>query len=210
MGKKIIFLILLSLVLTACGSNVSEPASNNESRIETPVTTAKVEVEQSLCNNGDVQDQVFCLLKLKKYAEAEELLASNEIEDKVTSLLNTYISCMKESAFTDECSEALTSLSDLRSSEKIGSTRAGSLVILLADKISEDAKRTATNAVEEFNSKHFQPEIGMTEEKVLESTWGKPQKINKTKNKYGVSEQWVYGSGRYVYLDDGIVTSIQE
>ncbi|KKC46959.1 hypothetical protein VE23_07110 [Paenibacillus sp. D9] len=48
------------------------------------------------------------------------------------------------------------------------------------------------------------------EEEVLESTWGKPSKINKTTTKYGVHEQWVYYGGRYVYLEDGVVTLIQE
>lgn len=55
-----------------------------------------------------------------------------------------------------------------------------------------------------------EPEIGMTANEVENSTWGKPTKINKTITKYGVHEQWVYSSGRYVYLDDGVVTSIQE
>lgn len=54
------------------------------------------------------------------------------------------------------------------------------------------------------------PSIGMTAEEVENSTWGKPSKINKTTTRYGVHEQWVYSSGRYIYLDDGIVTAIQE
>jgi len=54
------------------------------------------------------------------------------------------------------------------------------------------------------------PFIGMTEEKLLQTLWGKPKEINKTETKDGVSEQWVYESNRYVYLDDGIVTAIQE
>lgn len=57
------------------------------------------------------------------------------------------------------------------------------------------------------------PYIGMTAEQVKESTWGKPSEINKTTNLYGVHEQWVYrgySKDRYIYLDDGIVTSIQE
>lgn len=56
----------------------------------------------------------------------------------------------------------------------------------------------------------YSPKIGMTSEQVLSSTWGKPRDINRTTNKYGVSEQWVYGSSRYIYLDDGIVTAIQD
>lgn len=39
---------------------------------------------------------------------------------------------------------------------------------------------------------------------------GEPDSVNRTTTKYGVSEQWVYGNSRYVYLKDGIVTSIQE
>lgn len=54
------------------------------------------------------------------------------------------------------------------------------------------------------------PKIGMTAEEVNGSIWGKPDKINKTTTKYGVSEQWCYSDNRYVYLDDGIVTAIQE
>lgn len=55
-----------------------------------------------------------------------------------------------------------------------------------------------------------EPSIGMTAEEVRNSTWGEPSKINKTTTEYGVSEQWVYGGGKYVYLDDGVVTAIQE
>jgi hypothetical protein len=51
--------------------------------------------------------------------------------------------------------------------------------------------------------------IGMTREMVLDS-WGKPDDINKTTHSFGVHEQWVYGIGQYVYLEDGIVTTIQQ
>jgi hypothetical protein len=54
------------------------------------------------------------------------------------------------------------------------------------------------------------PQIGMTTDEVLSSTWGKPQDINKTTTKYGVSEQWVYPGFFYIYFEDGIVTAIQE
>ncbi|OMD43025.1 hypothetical protein [Paenibacillus odorifer] len=54
------------------------------------------------------------------------------------------------------------------------------------------------------------PYIGMSEEKLLQTLWGKPKEINKTETKDGISEQWVYESNRYVYLDNGVVTAIQE
>lgn len=54
------------------------------------------------------------------------------------------------------------------------------------------------------------PIIGMTAEEIRLSTWGDPDKINKSTYSWGTSEQWVYEGYRYIYLDDGIVTSIQE
>lgn len=54
------------------------------------------------------------------------------------------------------------------------------------------------------------PEIGMSETDVKLSSWGSPDSINKTTTENGVHEQWVYGNGRYIYLDDGVVTAIQE
>lgn len=53
------------------------------------------------------------------------------------------------------------------------------------------------------------PKIGMTEDEVLNSTWGYPQKRNTSEFTNGTHEQWVYEKG-YIYLDNGIVTSIQK
>lgn len=54
---------------------------------------------------------------------------------------------------------------------------------------------------------------GMTGDEVIRS-WGKPSKINTTVSGSGTSEQWVYsrekiGTDQYVYLDNGIVRTIQ-
>lgn len=50
--------------------------------------------------------------------------------------------------------------------------------------------------------------VGMSEQDALDSNWGKPRKVNRTTNAYGVSEQWVYDGG-YLYFRDGVLTSIQ-
>lgn len=60
----------------------------------------------------------------------------------------------------------------------------------------------------EFN--RIPPAIGMTAEEVKNSTWGEPIKINKSTYSWGTSEQWVYSGYKYVYLDNGVVTAIQE
>lgn len=55
-----------------------------------------------------------------------------------------------------------------------------------------------------------EPYIGMTKTEAQNSTWGRPSKINKTTTAYRIHEQWVYGNGKYLYFDNGYLTSIQE
>lgn len=50
--------------------------------------------------------------------------------------------------------------------------------------------------------------IGMSQQDVLDSSWGRPQKVNKSTTVYGVREQWVYGGGNYLYFEDGVLTTI--
>ena len=51
--------------------------------------------------------------------------------------------------------------------------------------------------------------IGMTQDRVLQSSWGKPESVNRTIYPSGTREQWVYGNGHYLYFENGILTSIQ-
>lgn len=56
-----------------------------------------------------------------------------------------------------------------------------------------------------------EPRIGMTGEEVKNlSTWGAPEDINKTTTGSIIYEQWCYSDYRYIYLENGIVTSISE
>lgn len=51
--------------------------------------------------------------------------------------------------------------------------------------------------------------LGMTPADVVASSWGKPQRINTTTNKWGERQQWVYKSGSYLYFENGVLTTIQ-
>lgn len=54
--------------------------------------------------------------------------------------------------------------------------------------------------------------IGMAEAKAYDAC-GYPDDINRTQTAYGVQEQWVYGTfprTSYVYIENGVVTSIQD
>lgn len=51
--------------------------------------------------------------------------------------------------------------------------------------------------------------VGMTRE-MVRAAWGSPEHVNTTVYKSGVHEQWVYGSGQYVYFENGEMTSLQQ
>lgn len=59
-------------------------------------------------------------------------------------------------------------------------------------------------------TKRKDPTIGMNKSEVENSTWGEPEDINRTITAYGTREQWCYSNYRYIYFEDGIVTSIQD
>ncbi|MGP7815564.1 hypothetical protein ACTXGU_00220 [Niallia sp. 01092] len=54
--------------------------------------------------------------------------------------------------------------------------------------------------------------IGMTKEEVLADGWGMPDHVNRTTTANGTDEQWVYGeySSKYLYFEDGVLTTIQD
>lgn len=56
----------------------------------------------------------------------------------------------------------------------------------------------------------YDPEIGMSTSDILASSWGEPEKKNVTESANKRQEQWVYSNNRYIYFEDGIVTSIQK
>lgn len=51
-------------------------------------------------------------------------------------------------------------------------------------------------------------QLGMTAQDVLDSNWGRPEKVNRTIGSFGTHEQWVYGDS-YLYFENGILKTIQ-
>lgn len=72
----------------------------------------------------------------------------------------------------------------------------------------EKAEAERAKAAEAKLRKSQGVSIGMTKEEVLASSWGRPQRVNKTTRASGVSEQWVYGYN-YLYFEDGVLKTIQ-
>lgn len=53
-----------------------------------------------------------------------------------------------------------------------------------------------------------EPRIGMTVKQLEATCWGKPLHVNRRTTAKGTSEQYVYGSRRYVDVFNGLVTAI--
>jgi hypothetical protein len=53
------------------------------------------------------------------------------------------------------------------------------------------------------------PRIGMSEEEVLASCWGKPRSRRRTGVEGLMRDQWIYGDGRYLYFDNGRLFAIE-
>lgn len=51
--------------------------------------------------------------------------------------------------------------------------------------------------------------VGMTREQVHASCWGKPERVNTTTTTGGAHHQLVYSGYNYVYIRNGVVSSIQ-
>lgn len=101
----------------------------------------------------------------------------------------------------------------------IGVIAGFALLIFTAGKFSNDAERINAAAAAEREQKVKQAIdqhrilIGMSSEQVIEA-WGRPSRINRTVGQKYVSEQWIYewnnGRESYIYLDNGVLRTIQD
>ena len=55
-----------------------------------------------------------------------------------------------------------------------------------------------------------QPKIGMSEQDVLSTCWGKPRYRRLTGVEGLMREQWVYGDRKYLYFDNSRLIGIEE
>ncbi|WP_051207780.1 hypothetical protein [Butyrivibrio sp. AE3006] len=70
----------------------------------------------------------------------------------------------------------------------------------------EAAERSAKE--KELAERKEEPRLGMTHEQILASSWGEPKKIVTHEYTWGTFEQWIYPKNRYIYFEDGYVSSI--
>ena len=75
----------------------------------------------------------------------------------------------------------------------------------------DEARKAATlGACRRSGWKDGAVRIGMTAEQVKFCGWGEPESVNRTVTQHGSAEQWVYGGGSYLYLENGRLVAIQD
>jgi len=125
--------------------------------------------------------------------ELKKLLASAEIRSYLTDI---------RSAKTSPADKLLRIRMLIRDYPDEGKAYEPKIAALEAQIAREDAVAEAAE-----RRKHG-VRIGMTADEVKQSSWGRPESVNRTITARGTHEQWVYG-GSYLYFDDGVLTAIQ-
>ncbi|KAF6581623.1 hypothetical protein G9G54_04845 [Paenibacillus sp. EKM212P] len=114
----------------------------------------------------------FSSIRVQEYFQVTELLTANSDKtDKVISILRTYTSCMIDSALQEGFDTLSDSALYLHSKNVVATEKLQLLVIPLENKRIAEIRAEEAEATRKFNEKYFVPSIGMSAEKVLESTW---------------------------------------
>jgi hypothetical protein len=189
---------------------------------DTITVQANEKVEQKTLNPDNELEQVSELIRNKNYQDAIRVLQNspNYNSNQDYQVIQHYVAALlnDDGNVTYDGHSTILSLADIPDDY---SGYMSDEIHAYMDKYSDLIKerKQYVNNVNEIkkeiaetktNLSPLSPQIGMTADQVLETIWGKPKDINKTTTANGVNEQWVYGNGKYVYLEDGIVTAIQE
>lgn len=131
--------------------------------------------------------------KLREYESAADLQTANSI-----------------STATAERLAAVTRLIEQQTTQSAPLVALRNKIQQTLDREQQAARREEQRqaALEAARKRREGVRIGMTQEDVLASSWGKPRDINRTVNRWGTREQWVYPGG-YLYFEDGILTTVQ-
>lgn len=84
----------------------------------------------------------------------------------------------------------------------------------LAQQKESNAKQQRDEIIQKYRSQsqdifNHKVKLGWTQEMCAYS-WGNPSQVHKTTSVNIMREQWVYGTTKYLYFDNGILTTIQE
>ncbi|WP_409174828.1 hypothetical protein [Brevibacillus fortis] len=159
-------------------------------------------MHEEIQQQKDNLNQVFAdMIKRKEYEAIKEILFDSREDSQFSPMYNYSVFLKNEKDYLSNARYYLSNIPE---------TYDG----VLAEEIKKAQRKYGTGIIvrdREQQSKIIdKPQIGMTAEEVLKTRWGTPEDINTTTTVYGTNEQWVYSSDRYVYIENGVVTTIQE
>lgn len=123
---------------------------------------------------------------------------------KQSDVLDAKATANNKSAPTIDRELAIARLEQIAPEEAAGLAK---LKAQLESKAKAEAKAIAKARAAEKKKQGVR--IGMSQEDVIASSWGRPESINKSIYSFGVHEQWVYGGRNYLYFKNGVLDSIQ-
>lgn len=147
---------------------------------------------------NEIKDKAFEQI----IAQAQEQLNNKEYT-KAQSLLKSYKD-LENQTISDMYNNATNEVNRIEAERK-----AQEEAERKAQQQKAEEERKQREAEEKARKKSQGVTIGMTQQEVLDSMWGEPERINRTVTENHVYEQWVYGYPNYLYFTDGILTSIQ-
>lgn len=169
------------------------------------------------------EEQKIYEAALEDYLTAQSIIKDVDNEE-INKEINKYITNIKEkaySSFKNKIEKYLNEKNyvdgyrDISSYEEIIKSSEDSELIKLYEKIKKEKeeKEEKEAAEREATRKKIKKQqgvrIGMSKQDVLDSSWGKPTKINKSVYSWGTTEQWVYPNYNHLYFENGKLTSIQ-
>ena len=199
--KKNIFYILLAFVLICnfllYGYFQNTPKIEN-TKLALDCQNKKKEYEELYASGSFWKASLAikqCAIALKS-DEYQKLADSAEIKSRIIDI-------------NDKSKSSLSRLQEIEILEKFFPSEAKQFTALKSLLVAENAKNSANfDKTIKAQKKKEGVSIGMSKQDALDSSWGKPERVNTTTNSYGVREQWVYRGGGYLYFKDGVLDSI--
>jgi hypothetical protein len=223
--STILFLVCTGVIAFAVLSrNVEAPAgatSTDSSKSQSIVALAASAdtTRQSACRTGieSMKAKYVALLDQKKFWDAKLAL-----EDCPTVLADATLQTMangaarlqhlatindtKDSPY--ERLRAIDLLRDVGTPEDVAAVEPLRVKLQVLHEKSAAADAKKADAADRARRRKEGVHIGMSQDDVLKSSWGRPSNVNRTTYSFGTREQWVYDGG-YLYFEDGILKTIQ-
>ncbi|MEK4049950.1 hypothetical protein [Bacillus sp. FSL K6-2839] len=230
MNKSILFILGAIFILSGCGQNKVSEESTSTKNVTSEEKVSSVNDSRNLTEEDR---KLIRLIKEEKFdevisktAELKEVFQKDyyfiasafkknkELNEKKTNVENydsyAYIEAMLDKV---KYSNAHTDLK-YKQIKKDNLARIKSLENLKNQNTARDKNEIeGYERKKQIEDRTIDPQsvsIGMTEDDVLLNGWGRPAKVNTNVTKNRTLKQWVYKGNKYLYFEDGILTSISK